>query len=102
MPHDLLPPFVLKDGETFAMLDARGEIRPGTHPDSGVYHRGCRQVSRLELRLWDRPPAVLSASERGEIGVHISHLSNDDGSVHLERTSVLTPTAFLQQMRFTS
>jgi glycogen debranching enzyme len=102
MPHDLLPPFVLKDGETFAMLDARGEIRPETHPDSGVYHRGCRQVSRLELRLWDRPPAVLSASERGEIGVHISHLSNDDGSVHLERTSVLTPTAFLQQMRFTS
>lgn len=102
MPHELLPPFVLKNGETFAMLDARGEIRPETHPDSGVFHRGCRQVSRLQLRLWDASPAVLSATERGEMGVHISHLSDDDGLVHLERTSVLTPTAFLQQLRFTS
>lgn len=102
MPHDQLPPFVLKDGETFAMLDARGGIRPETHPESGVYHRGCRQVSRLELRLWNTLPAVLSASERGEMGVHISHLSHADGSLHLERTSVLRPGGFLQQIRFTS
>jgi glycogen debranching enzyme len=110
MPHDQLAPFVLKEGETFAMLDARGEICPETHPDSGIFHRGARHVSRLQLLLWDQPPTVLSSTERGEIGVHVSHLCNEaigeaapsGGSVHLERTTVLTSTACLQQLSFTS
>jgi glycogen debranching enzyme len=115
MPHDQLAPFVLKDGETFAMLDARGEICPETHPDSGIFHRGSRHVSRLQLLLWDYPPAVLSSTERGEMGVHVSHLSSDvgpphglggdrppPGAVHLERSTLLTPTACLQQLVFTS
>jgi glycogen debranching enzyme len=110
MRHDQLPPFVLKDGETFAMLDSRGEIDPGTHPDSGVFHRGTRHVSRLQLLLWDRPPTVLSSTERGEIGLHVSHLSNENaggtapssGSVHLERSTLVTANSCLQQLSFTS
>jgi hypothetical protein len=77
MRHDQQPPFVLKDGETFAMLDRRGEIDPETDPDSGIYHRGTRHVSRLQLLLWGQPPTVLSSTERGEIGLHVSHLSNE-------------------------
>jgi glycogen debranching enzyme len=110
MPHDQLPPFVLKDGETFAMLDLRGEICPETHPDSGIFHRGTRHVSRLELRLGQQAPVVLSSTEREELGLHISHLSNDagsapalpQGSIHLERSTVLGETACLQQLIFTS
>ena len=102
MPHDQLPPFVLKNGETFAMLDSRAEINPVTHPDSGIFYRGMRHVSRLELLLWDHPANVLSSTERGEMGVHVSHLSNQDGTVHLERSSILTATSFLQQISFTS
>ena len=110
MSHDQLPPFVLKDGETFAMLDSRGEISPETHPDSGIFHRGTRHLSRLELLLWGRPPTVLSSTERGEMGLHVSHLSNENiggtapsrGSVHIERSTLLTPTACVQQLSFTS
>jgi len=113
MQHDKLSPFVLKDGETFAMLDSRGEINPEIHPDSGIFHRGCRHVSRLQLLLWDRLPAVLSSTERGEMGLHVSHLSSSSsphaggdspppGAVHLERSTVLTPIALLQQLNFTS
>jgi len=109
MPHDQLPPFVLKDGETFAMLDGRGEICPDTHPDSGIFHRGTRHVSRLQLLLWGEPAAVLSATERGEMGVHVSHLTNDttadgprQGVVHLERSTVLTPGSCLQELSFTN
>jgi len=109
MPHDQLPPFVLKDGETFAMLDGRGEICPDTHPDSGIFHRGTRHVSRLQLLLWGQPAAVLSATERGEMGVHVSHLTNDStaagprqGVVHLERSTVLTACSCLQELNFTS
>ncbi|MCP9848625.1 glycogen debranching N-terminal domain-containing protein [Cyanobium sp. Morenito 9A2] len=110
MPLDQLPPFVLKDGETFAMLDRRGEISPVAHPDSGVFHRGMRHVSQLELLLWGHPPSVLSSTEREEMGLHVSHLSNDGfaagsapaGTVHLERSTVLTPTGLMQQLSFTS
>ncbi|MEB3173154.1 MAG: amylo-alpha-1,6-glucosidase, partial [Cyanobacteriota bacterium] len=106
---DQLPPFVLKDGETFAMLDGRGEICPETHPDSGIFHRGTRHLSRLQLLLWGQSAAVLSSTERGEIGVHVSHLTNDtsaggppQGTVHLERSTVLTPSACLQELCFTN
>lgn len=109
MPHDQLPPFVLKDGETFAMLDGRGEICPETHPDSGIFHRGTRHVSRLQLLLWGESAAVLSATERGEIGVHVSHLTNGaapagppQGVLHLERSSVLSASACLQELIFTN
>ena len=109
MPHDQLPPFVLKDGETFAMLDGRGEICPETHPDSGIFHRGTRHVSRLQLLLWGESAAVLSSTERGEMGVHVSHLTNaaaaggpPQGVIHLERSSVLTPSACLQELTFTN
>jgi len=110
MSHDQLAPFVLKDGETFAMLDGRGEIHPATHPDSGIFHRGTRHVSRLQLLLWGRPPTVLSATERGEIGLHVSHLSNENeggtapsrGTLHLERSTLVHAAACLQQLSFTS
>jgi len=107
---DQLPPFVLKDAETFAMLDSRGEICPENQHDSGIFHRGARHVSRLQLLLWDRPTVVLSSTERGAIGLHVSHLSNEEATphgpcamtVHLERSTVLTPTACLQQLCFTN
>jgi glycogen debranching enzyme len=107
---DPLPPFVLKNEETFAILDPRGEICPETQHDAGIFHRGARHVSRLQLLLWDRPPVVLSSTERGAVGLHVSHLTNDDDgaggpaamTVHLERSTVLTATACLQQFCFTN
>ncbi|MCT0225526.1 glycogen debranching N-terminal domain-containing protein [Synechococcus sp. CS-1328] len=107
---DPLPTFVLKNEETFAILDSRGEICPDLHHEAGIFHRGTRHVSRLQLLLWGRSPVVLSSTERGAVGVLVSHLSNIDGetggpaamTVHLERSTVLTPTACLQQFCFTS
>ncbi|WP_254216756.1 glycogen debranching N-terminal domain-containing protein [Synechococcus sp. CCY 9618] len=106
-----MPSFVLKNEETFAILDSRGEICPDRQQDAGIFHRGTRHVSRLQALLWERPPLVLSATERGAVGVLVSHLSNDDGgavggsaamTIHLERSTVLTATACLQQFCFTS
>ncbi len=107
---DPLPPFVLKNEETFAILDSRGEICPDLQHDAGIFHRGTRHVSRLQVLLWGRAPLVLSATERGSVGVLVSHLSNNGGSaegsaamtIHLERSTVLTATACLQQFCFTS
>ena len=107
---DPLPPFVLKNEETFAILDSRGEICPDLQHEAGIFHRGTRHVSRLQVLLWGRPPLVLSSTELGAVGVLVSHLSNNEGgagsapamTVHLERRTVLTATACLQQFCFTS
>ncbi len=109
MPHDTIPPFVLKNGETFAMLDSRGEICQEIHPDSGIFHRGCRHISRLQLLIYGEAGAVLSSTQRGEINVHVSHLTNASSShgpaqgiIHIERSTTLTPKACLQELKFTS
>jgi len=109
MPHDTIPPFVLKNGETFAMLDSRGEVCQEIHPDSGIFHRGCRHISRLQLLIYGEAGAVLSSTQRGEINLHVSHLTNassshgpDQGIIHIERSTTLTPKACLQELKFTS
>lgn len=109
MPEPL-PPFVLKNEETFAVLDSRGEICPELQHDAGIFHRGTRHISRLQVLLWNQSPMVLSSTELGAMGVMVSHLANNDGgstgsaamSIHLERSTVLTATACLQQFSFTS
>ncbi|MCP9859423.1 MULTISPECIES: glycogen debranching N-terminal domain-containing protein [unclassified Cyanobium] len=107
---DPLPSYVLKTEESFAILDARGEICTDLEDDVGIFHRGTRHVSRLQVLLWGLPPLVLSSTELAAVGVLVSHLSNDDGgasgssamTVHLERRTVLTASACLQQFCFTS
>jgi len=42
---------VLKDGETFAVLDRYGDIAPVGAGDLGLYHEGTRFLSRLHLTL---------------------------------------------------
>ena len=42
---------VLKHGDTFAVFDQHGDIRPDGHGEEGLYHEGTRFLSRLELRL---------------------------------------------------
>ena len=109
MPEPL-PPFVLKNEETFAVLDSRGEISPELQHDAGIFHRGTRHISRLQVLLWNESPMVLSSTELGAMGVLVSHLTNNNErstgsaamSIHLERTTVLTATACLQQFCFTS
>lgn len=65
--HDPLPSFVLKTGETFPVIDSRGEISPETQHDAGIFYRGVRHLSRLQLLLWERPPVVLSSTERSTV-----------------------------------
>ena len=76
---DPLPTYVLKTEESFAILDARGEICPDLEDDAGIFHRGTHHVSRLQVLLWGLPPLVLSSTELAAVGVLVSHLSNDDG-----------------------
>ena len=54
--------WVLKDGDTFAVLDRYGDIYPLGLGEQGLYHEGTRFLSRLELWLGTNRPMLLSST----------------------------------------
>lgn len=103
-------PFVLKDGETFAVFDPYGDIRTGAGGGLGVFHEGARHISLLELRLWNHRPLLLSSTVREDNCMLVAHLTNPDlgrhsdetwlpkGTVHVQRATALTPAACVQEL----
>jgi hypothetical protein len=57
---------VLKHGDTFAVFDHNGDIKPGGLGEEGLYHEGTRYLSRLALELQGARPAFLSSTVRDE------------------------------------
>jgi glycogen debranching enzyme len=91
-------PRVLKQGETFAVFDAHGDINYLSHqyagamfnsggeiptsgelPEAGVFHRGTRYLSYLEFDLHaDRRPLLLNSTLRDDNGLLKVDLTNTD------------------------
>src|SRR5579885_1975418 len=53
---------VLKQGETFAVFDHFGDVKPVGMHEEGVYHEGTRYLSCLVLRLGPDRPLILSSN----------------------------------------
>src|ERR1700688_2846694 len=53
---------VLKQGDTFAVLDHHGDIRPVRMKEQGLVHEGTRFLSCLVLRLGRGEPMFLSST----------------------------------------
>jgi glycogen debranching enzyme len=68
----------LKQGDTFAVFDHRGNI--GIEPGSteGLYHCDTRILSKLALLLEDARPLLLSSMVQDDNSVFIADLSNPD------------------------
>lgn len=101
---------VLKHGETFAVFDPKGDITPIGHGEQGIYHEGTRYLSRLELRLQDRQPFLLSSSVNEQVAVLSVNLTNPDiargenillrrNALHLMRSSLLWEDACYEDLR---
>ena len=69
---------VLKQGETFIVLDRRGDIRPVGLAQDGLYFRGTRFLSRLALRLGPHAPLLLSSSVKHDNALVAVDLTNPD------------------------
>lgn len=91
---------VLKQGETFAVFDRRGDIRPIGLSDEGIYHEGTRHLNALRLRLGDERPLLLSSTVDEDNAQLEVNMTNPDmtaqgdvrilhGTVHLVRSHVL-------------
>src|SRR5262245_31507491 len=87
---------VLKQGDTFAVLDHHGDIRPVGMREQGLYHEGTRFLACLILRLGRNEPLFLSSTVKEDNLLMTVDLTNPDtregdritmprGTVHLFR-----------------
>jgi glycogen debranching enzyme len=69
---------VLKHGDTFAVFDHYGDIKPGGLGEEGLYHGGTRFLSCLLLDLEGRRPFFLNSTVRDENDQLTVALTNPD------------------------
>jgi len=104
-PHDEVRR-VLKYGETFAVFDRYGDIRPGGLGEDGLYHEGTRFLSCLLLRVTKKRPLLLSSTVREEndlLAVDLTNLDMDvvpRGVLHIARTKFLREGVCHERIRF--
>ena len=89
--------YVLKDGDTFIVADAAGDIEGGS---DGFFHNDTRLLSRFRLRIGDSQPTLLSSNVSADNVLFVAHLTNrplpvlgdnapDQGVIHLQRERFL-------------
>jgi glycogen debranching enzyme len=69
---------VLKDGDTFAVFDRYGDVRPLGLGEQGLYHEGTRHLSRSVLRIGSDRPLFLSSTMREDNALLAVDLTNPD------------------------
>src|SRR5215467_11941318 len=69
---------VLKQGDTFAVFDHHGDIRPVGMKEQGLFHEGTRFLSCLVLRLGRGDPQFLSSTVKKDNALLTVDLTNPD------------------------
>ena len=91
---------VLKDGETFAIFDRHGDIRPLGFENEGLFHEGTRFLSRLKIEMSGKTPLLLSSHVKEDNEFLVADHTNPDieqageislrnGTIHFVRTIFL-------------
>lgn len=82
-------PRTLKNGDTFAVFDQRGDMRSGPGSPEGLFHSDTRYLSHMEFRLSGTQPLLLSSTLRDDNLSLTCDLTNpdlfEDGGIVLER-----------------
>jgi len=102
---------VLKEGDTFAVFDRHGDIRPLGFENHGLFHDGTRFLSRLRLTIEGRSPLLLSSEVREGDDLFVVNLTNPglparagrpavpQGTVHICRSLLLWRGALHERIR---
>ena len=96
------PARTLKYGDTFAVLDSRGDIAAASGRSAGLFHLDTRYLSRLEVLVNGMPPLLLGSNLRDDNTAFFVDLTNPDlmadQRVALEKDTVhILRTLFLWQ-----
>lgn len=95
----------LNFGDTFAVFDRWGDINPIGRKLQGIYHRGTRFISNMQLELNNYRPILLSSNIKYEnelLSVDLTNPPMNDlegkpilqGTLHIARTKFLQDGAF--------
>ena len=102
---------VLKYGDTFAVFDPHGDLRPSAASEHGLYYAGTRFLSTCELLLSNRQPLLLSSTISEDNTVFAADLTNPDvvredgqvavarGLLHVFRSRVLWNGTCVERVR---
>lgn len=104
---------VLKQGDSFAILDGQGDIGVAGPNVQGIYHEETRFVSRLVLTIAGAHPMLLSSVVREDNLALRADLTNPDvhvngrvvlprGVLHIGRQQFLWRGTCYQELRFTN
>jgi glycogen debranching enzyme len=72
------PPRALKYGDTFVVLDSRGDIAAAAGGSAGLFHLDTRYLSRLEVLVNGMHPLLLGSNLRDDNSAFFVDLSNPD------------------------
>jgi glycogen debranching enzyme len=99
---------VLKQGESFAVFDRFGDIKPIGLGDEGFFHEGTRFLSDLRLRIGGERPLLLGSTARRDNSRLAIDLTNPDmelggrlvrnGTLHMSRTKVVWQGAIHERL----
>jgi glycogen debranching enzyme len=94
------PPRALKYGDSFIVLDIRGDITSSAGDSAGLFHHDTRHLSRLELFVNGAHPLLLGSNLRDDNSAFFVDLTNpdlmSDQRVELEKDTVhILRTMFL-------
>jgi glycogen debranching enzyme len=106
----LLPRFTLKDGDTFLLADALGDIHDR---EDGLFTDDTRILSKFELSVADRPASLLGAAVSQDNTTFIAHLTNrplptlgeraiPQGVIHIERRRILSGGRLYERLTLTN
>src|SRR6266481_7720312 len=106
----LLPRFTLKDGNTFLLADALGDIQGS---DDGLFTDDTRMLSRFELEIAGRRPSLLGAAINQDNTLFTAHLTNrplaalgavalPQGVIHIERSRFLWGSRLYERLTLTN
>ncbi|HTL55950.1 MAG TPA: amylo-alpha-1,6-glucosidase [Candidatus Limnocylindrales bacterium] len=104
---------VLKQGDTFAIFDRHGDIRPLGFENQGVFHEGTRFLSKWKLGLNDASPLLLSSNVKEDNDILAVDLTNPvfqangapglpQGIIHLVRTAFLWNGEYFERIEVSS
>ncbi len=101
---------VLKEGDAFAIFDHMGDVVPLGLGEQGLFFEGTRFLSRLELRLGQVRPLLLSSTVKATNDLLLADLTNPDvpieghlviprGTLHVFRGKFLYNGACYERIR---
>ncbi|GAA4454550.1 amylo-alpha-1,6-glucosidase [Novipirellula rosea] len=100
---------VLKQGDTFAIVDQLGEIGGAGDSEQGVYHLGTRFLSTWELLINNKRPLLLNSTMKEDNSSFVVQMTTPElpqpdhvlpqGTLHVFRSMLLDGGTFYEHLR---